>query len=163
MRIPHVRFIYKPNAFLMFWRASFWASSLPAGRPASRPGIWLNFPEEAQTFFTAQWKKVSHVVDVFALSRKSKFNEIRNTFWKLQILDISIRVPLRLKTQIGQKHYVLHWKCSKKVSKSHSQDVAPKYKGGFWVPLPAIPPILRRPENVWFCWPKGGGVLSNCR
>ena len=38
MRIPQVRFIYKPIAFLIFWRASIWAGSFFSPWPAARPG-----------------------------------------------------------------------------------------------------------------------------
>ena len=53
------------------------------------------------------WADYAYVVDVFALSRKSEFDEIRNTFGKVQIFDISIRVPPRLKKpKSAKKHYV---------------------------------------------------------
>ena len=67
---------------------------------ALRGPEWSNCGPEIA--FRARWV---YVLDVFALRQKPKFVKIRLTFEKVWILDISVRVTLRLKiTKSAKKH-----------------------------------------------------------
>ena len=97
--------------------------------------LWLSEARNGQIVvlknaFRARWV---YNLDVFALGQKPEFVKIRLTFGKVWILDISVRVTLRLKTTKSAKSIRFSSKSApKRGDKSAQANLALRNKGGFW-------------------------------